>query len=339
MKRSNPIFLVPAIFFAGVLLAGCSQSATDKPADAPEKSGGLAKAGVTIDAATQERLGLKSGPLVPAEWQPEIKAFGRVLDPALLLDSLMDLGRAEMTFDSSHQELERAKQLKKDNNISERAFQEAEANYRQNNAVVGSVYLKIQSAWGNRIAEMTGPAIVPPGTERKWDDFLKNYPHSSELIRIDLPVGERLENWAQTARLVSLAEKSAPVVAGYFDTLPAIDPQTQQLGILFSAAQSSANRLTPGEAVTALIKTAGNPVRGVVVPASAVLQHEGRGWVYVQTEPNQFVRTEIPLDRWMDNGWFVAENLSVTNHVIVTGAQAVLSAELSAGGFNTGQRD
>ena len=111
------------------------------------------------------------------------------------------------------------------------------------------------------------------------------------------------------------------------------------MGILFSAAQSSANRLTPGEAVTALIKTAGNPVRGVVVPASAVLQHEGRGWVYVQTEPNQFVRTEIPLDRWMDNGWFVAENLSVTNHVIVTGAQAVLSAELSAGGFNTGQRD
>jgi len=76
-----------------------------------------------------------------------------------------------------------------------------------------------------------------------------------------------------------------------------------------------------------------------VVPASAILRHEGAGWVYVQTDTNQFVRAAIPLDRLMAGGWFVSESLSATNRIIVSGAQSVLSAELSGGGFSTGQRD
>jgi len=59
----------------------------------------------------------------------------------------------------------------------------------------------------------------------------------------------------------------------------------------------------------------------------------------VQSESNQFVRVEIPLDRLTAGGWFVAGNLSATNRIVVTGAQTVLSAELSGSGFNTGQRD
>jgi hypothetical protein len=51
------------------------------------------------------------------------------------------------------------------------------------------------------------------------------------------------------------------------------------------------------------------------------------------------VRVEIPLDRLTDSGWFVSEYLSATNRIVVTGAQTVLSAELSGGGFNTGERD
>jgi hypothetical protein len=98
-------------------------------------------------------------------------------------------------------------------------------------------------------------------------------------------------------------------------------------------------KLPPGAAVAGFLKTSGEPVGGVAVPFSAVVRHEGKGWIYVQTETNQFVRTEIPLDRLMNDGWFVSENLSATNHIVVTGAQTVLSAELSGGEFNTGTRD
>ena len=107
------------------------------------------------------------------QWEPEMKAYGRVVDPAPLQDSLMELGRAELTFDNSHQELERAKQLKKDGNISERSFQDAEATYKQKLAAVGAINLKIQNTWGRKLSEMMGPIVVPPGTERKWDDFFE----------------------------------------------------------------------------------------------------------------------------------------------------------------------
>jgi len=331
-------FLLAAVF-ATALLAGCSKSAGDKPADAPEKAEAPAKAGVTIDAATQERIGLKTETPAPAQWQPEMKVYGRVLDPAPLLDSCMELGRAEIALDGSQRELERAKQLKADNNISERAFQDATTTHALDRAAADALLLKIQASYGRKLAGMLGPVEVPAGTQRQPDKFLEGLRDATVLIQIDLPPGERLANQAQTARIVSLAENAAPVTAACFDLLPAMDPQTQQQGILFSADQSPTNRLTPGEAVTAFIKIPGEPVSGVVVPASAVLRHEGKGWVYVQTETNQFVRTEIPLDRLTDAGWFVSEDLSATNRVVVTGAQTILSAELSGGGFNTGTRD
>jgi hypothetical protein len=339
MKPANQLIFTLTVIFSVAALAGCAKSAGDKPADAPEKADAQNEPGVKLDAETQAHVGLKVETPAAAEWQPEMKVSGRVLDPAPLLDSLMEVARAEMTFDRSHQELERAKQLQKDNNISERVFQDAQAAYKENLAAVGAINLKIQAGWGRKISEMMGPVVVPPGTERTWDKFLQNYPAGALLIRLDMPAGERLENGSPSARIISLVGNTAPVAASYFDTLPAIDPQTQQQGILFAADQSPTNRLTPGEAVTAFIKIPGEPVSGVVVPPSAVLRHEGKGWVYVQTETNQFVRTEIPLDRLTGNGWFVSENLSATNRIVVTGAQTVLSAELSNGGFTTGERD
>jgi hypothetical protein len=92
-------------------------------------------------------------------------------------------------------------------------------------------------------------------------------------------------------------------------------------------------------AVTAQLQLPGGIVSGLAVPAAAVLRYEGRGWVYVQTDTNQFVRAEIPLDRLLENGWFVSENLAATNRIVVAGAEAVLSAELSGSGFTTGERD
>lgn len=90
--------------------------------------------------------------------------------------------------------------------------------------------------------------------------------------------------------------------------------------------------------MTAFIKSGEAPVSGVVIPASAILRHDGKGWVFVQTGENNFSRREIPLDRAVDGGFFSAE-FSATNRVVVTGAQTLLSAELSGGGFNAGQRD
>jgi len=322
------------------MLPGCSKSDGDKPAaNTSDQTETKAKVGVTIEAEIQEHLGLKVAPPAPAQWRPEMKVYGRVLDPAPLQDLLLELQRAEIALDGSRQELERAKKLQAGDNISGRAFLDAETTQAQNLAAAEAVRLKIQTGWGGKIAALPGPIEVPPGTKRQPDPLLEGLGKITQLIRLDLPAGERWENHAQTARLVSLSETTAPVNAVCFDLLPALDAQTQQQGVLFTADPPAGAGLTPGEAVTAYIQTPGEPVGGVLVPAEAVLRHEGAGWVYVQTDTNQFVRTAVTLDRPMTGGWFVADTLSATNRLVVGGAQSVLSAELSGGGFSTGQRD
>jgi len=339
-------FGILLIAVSTLALAGCSKADGDKgdkgdkpAADAPGKTEAKAKPGVTLEAEIQEHLGLKVATPEPAQWQPEMKMYGQVLDPAPLLDLAMELNRAEIVLDSSRRELERAKQLQAGNNISGRAYQDAETAHAQNLAAAEAVRFKIQTGWGRKIAELLGPIEATSGGERKPDKFLEALRNNTVLIRVDLPAGGRMENQSQTARIVSLAENTAPVTAVCFDLLPTLDAQTQQQGVLFTADQPAGSRLTPGEAVTAFLKTPGEPVSGVTVPAGAILRHQGVGWVYVQTDPNQFERVEVPLDRATDAGWFVADHLSATNRIVVVGAQSVLSAELSGGGFSTGQRD
>jgi len=342
MKTGNSVVGALALAVSITLLAGCSKSGGDgdKPAAAaPEKAAGESRPGVTLDAETQARIGLQTETPAPAQWQPEMKVYGQVLDAAPLTDLVMELNRAELALDSSRVELERSRQLKAGDNISERAYQDAETTWAQNRAAAEAVRFKIQTAWGRKIADLLGPVEVASGTPRKNDPFFEKLRDATVLIRADLPPGERLENQAQTARVVSLAEGVAPVSAACFDLLPALDAQTQQQGVLFTARQPAGGRLIPGEAVTVFIRLPGDPVSGVVVPAGAVLRHQGLGWVYVQTDTNQFRHVEIPLDRLAAGGWFTAENLTATDRIVVTGAQTVLSAELSGSGFNTGQRD
>jgi len=334
MKTVNLFFSVPVAMLSFVLLAGCSPSGGELPAETPEKSDGPDKASVTMDAETQARIGLKAEAPAPLDWQPEMKAYGRVLDPAPLTDLLMELGRAEITLDSSHQELERAKKLKADNNISERAFQDIETAYRQNFGAATAAYFKIKSAWGGKMADLTGPIVVPPGTPRKPDPSLDRLLSNGSLIRIDLPPGEPPPAPGQ-ARIEPLAKHEHPITASYLAELPTLDAATQQRGFLFATdAAGTSDRLVPGEAVTAFLKIPGEPVGGVVVPADAVVRHEGRGWLYVQTTTNQFMRTEITLDRLVAGGWFVAGELTATNRIVISGAQALLSTELSGGNLD-----
>ena len=89
-------------------------------------------------------------------------------------------------------------------------------------------------------------------------------------------------------------------------------------------------------ALTAWLELPEEPRRGLAVPRSAILRHDGRTWVYVQEEEEKFVRKPVILDTPLDDdkGWFVAENggIKADDLLIVTGAQALLSEELKAQG-------
>jgi multidrug efflux pump subunit AcrA (membrane-fusion protein) len=335
-KINLPLLVVLVCLAAS--LTGCSKKDADDAGNSPEKADAAPKAGVTLDAETQKKLGLAMANPTSSEWRTEITAYGRVLDPIPLNDLLADLSRAELSFDLARQEWERSQKLQPQHNISTKAYQEAESTYQQNLSEVSTARRKIESAWGRKIAEMTGPIELSSADQRQRDPFLTQLGDSVALIRIDLPVRIRLSNTTNLVRIVSLAENASSLVGTNLDELPTIDPQTQQLGILVAVPQPATNRLIPGEAVAAYLTDDSTVEQGAAVPASAVLRYEGQGWVYVQADTNQFVRVEVPLNRQTANEYFIGNQISITNQIIVTGAQSVLSAELG-GGFTTGNRD
>jgi hypothetical protein len=146
-------------------------------------------------------------------------------------------------------------------------------------------------------------------------------------VRIELPAGEFLKSDPSGARLVPLASGSQPIEARFVGAATAIDPQTQGQGFLF-LVESNGARLVANAAVEGFIKLPGDAQSGVAVPRNSVIRFNGATWIYRQTGDETFQRTEVALDRPLDNGWFVREGLKPQDKVVTVGAQQLLSEEL-----------
>ena len=313
-----PKIIFPLAVSLAAGLAGCSKPAAETPPAAPEK------AGVTVDAETQERIGLKIESPAAMQWQPVVRATGRVADPMTFAAAAADYEAARAAASASQSELDRTQKLAAQDNASARVLEAAQAASARDTLAFKTSQAKFAAGWGAHLAAQTNLSAYA-------EKFMTD---GKSLVKLSLPAGAFLNPPPPVATILALNNETNVVAAELADDM-VIDPATQVQTLLYAADE----KLPPNIAVTGLLKVAGDPVDGVVVPVGAVLRHEGRGWAYVQTETNQFVRVEIPLDRLTDGGWFVSENLSMTNRIVTVGAQTVLSAELSGGGFNTGQRD
>lgn len=320
MKTANPFISSLAAIVIAAGLAGCAKSGGDKPADATEQP--EAKAGVTIDAATQERIGLKMEFPTATQWQPEIHAVGHVVDPLVFMAAVADYESARASATASQNELARTQKLAAQDNASPRVLETAQAAAAHDALALDSAAAKFTADWGVGLAARTDLAAF--AKELQTDNIA--------LVKVSLPVGTFLNPLPATATIFTL-NNTDPITAEFANDL-GIDPTTQTQTLLFSVKQ----KMPPSLSVAAAVKIPGTPTSGVSIPASAVLRHEGKGWAYLQAETNQFVRTEIPLDRLTGDGSFFTEELAATNRIVVSGAQTILSAELG-GGFTTGGRD
>ena len=327
--------ILPALLngtVAGLLLVACTKSREEKDSEKSITEESRVKRGangeliVALDAETQQRIGLKLESPAAAQWQPETTGHGRVLDPAPLAALVAELDSSRAAAEASRREYERLKILAEQDNASIRALQNAEAAAKRDQLLVESARTKLALGWGAPLSERSDLAA-----------FVRSLTLGEvALVRLDLPAGEALRSLPLSARLISLSDPEHPVTAEFFDVATSVDPQTQGQGFLFLAKGKA---LAPGTAVTGYLKIPGEPLTGVIIPPAAALRHEGRAWVYVQAGDTGFTRREITLDRPADNGWFIAGGVTATDHVVVSGAQTVLSEELNGGGFRTGTRE
>ena len=269
---------------------------------------------------TQRDLGILVKSPAAFQMSPELKGYGRVLDPAPLAALMTELASAQAAYAASSGELARLKTLEGQGNASARALQTAEAAAARDRVAIQSARERLTLSWGKAVADQKDlPAFIHSLTSLE-----------AALVRIDLPVGETLKEPPAGARIATLSGPSAD--AEFLEMAPGVDPQMQGQGFIFLLKPNSL-RLTSGESVVGYLKIPGEPLAGVIIPREAVVRTEGAGWTYVlNAAGDAFTRIEVALDHPTEAGWFVTKGVTASDHVVVTGAQQLLSLELKGAG-------
>lgn len=273
---------------------------------------------IKMDDEVQGNIGVLVAKPAAAKLSPEVKGYGRVLDPTSLATLLTELATAQAAYSASSNELIRMKTLTGQGNASERALQSGEAAARRDQLAIQSAKDRFSLLWGKQIADQPDlPAFVQSLTSL-----------NAILVRIDLPAGEILKSPPAGARLETLSGNS--VEAEFLGPAPNVDAQNQGRGFIF-LIKANALRLLPGEAMTGFLKIPGEPLAGVIVPKGAVVRTEGTGWIYIlNSGGDSFTRMPVSLDHPREAGWFVAHGVTTDDYIVVTGAQNLLSEELKA---------
>jgi len=275
---------------------------------------------VKLDQEMQTRMGLKVQSLAAAQMSPEVKGYGRVLDPAPLAALVTEAASAQAALQASSKEYERLKVLYSQNqNASARALEAADATMNKDRIAIESVQSRLLLGWGRAVASQADlPAFVRSLVAQE-----------AALVRVDLPLGENLPASPNGGRIAPPGAPEHLSDAQYLGPAPSADPQMQSRGVLLLA---KAVPLPPGTAVLAWLTTPGQPQSGVIVPRGAILRHESRTFVYVRTAADSFERKAVTLGRPAGDGWFVGEGFGPQDKVVVVGSQELLSEEMKGQG-------
>ena len=294
---------------------------------------------LTLDSPTQNRLGLEVATLAATVTRAQA-TFPAVVVPVQDLAASRNsniaaqaqVQKARVAADVARKEYTRLKILfDESQNISEKSLQSAEATLRANEADVraGEQQLTLQESvarqeWGSVVAKWTVEGS--PELQRILDQ-------AEMLVQMTMPSGATYG----APKTISLEiPGGARTQATFVSTFPRVDPRIQGRSYLYLAhAQPS---LIPGVNLLAHLSV-GSPMKGLIVPTSAVVWSEGKAWVYQQTAVDHFTRRAVPTDIPVEKGFFVAEGFSPGQKLVVQGAQALLSEELLLHGQNGAEAD
>ena len=289
---------------------------------------------VLLDARAMSAGGIRTVALQRTRRAPSVAAFGMVLDPGPLISLSAriaaergKLASAQAVTALKRSEAARAADLyRTQRNISQAAFQAArsqllvaQASQASAQARLGELLARARTDWGARLGPAAASGSAPlPELERGAEQIVEvslplgqSLPPASTDPRASTPDGKRV-----ALRLVGRAPRAAAGVAG---------PSLYYL----MATQDSAPIGTP---LTVALSGHGT-VAGVLIPASAVVWHDGRALVYRQSAHGTFVPVAVPTLTRAGGGYFVADGgdaaLQPGQRIVVSGTALVFSASQS----------
>lgn len=316
--------------------ASRTSPATPPPAKISFENG---QATLTLDQQTQSRMGIEFVSLTAAVTRPQVAVPAVVLSVQELatfrngyIATQSQIEKDRVDTDVARKEYSRLKMLFDNNqNISEKALQIAEGSLHslEVDERTAEQQLNLQASvteqqWGNVVAKWAMDGS--PELERVLE-------MREMLLQVTLPF-EQSYNAPRTisVEIPGRTRSGATLISPF----PRVDPRIQGRSFLYAVPGQT--DLTPGVNLLAHLAV-GNPMRGVTIPASAVVWSEGKAWTYLQTAPDQFSRREMPTDVPVENGYFVSAGFSPGSKVVRRGAQSLFSEESVLQGYAGGASD
>ncbi len=282
---------------------------------------------LTLDANTQSQTGISVTPLQALTSREQVTSPAIVLSGQELVSArakyvaaTANLEKARANSEVAQLEYDRLKTLYQDRqNASQKDLQAAQGVLRSDQAdaqaaeqEVALQAAAVRQSWGDVVAKWVvddAPAL---------GDILSQH---AFLVQVTLPTGAG----STAPRTISLeVAESTQIGAKLISPFPRVDPRIQGISLLCITRDHSG--IAPGLNLIARWPV-GRPMRGVLIPQSAIVWWRGNAWVYQQTAPGRFVRRLVSAETPLANGLFVASGFSPGDEIVVRGAQALLSEE------------
>lgn len=331
---STGILLIPLVMLP--FLGACSRRFDpDDPDRQDQAKKGPARVSIengqivlTLDTATQNRLGVEVVTLAMTVTRQQLTSPAVVLSVQDLATSRNNyvaieaqLEKSRVVADVARKEYRRLKTLFQGNqNISEKALQSAQGAFETSEAEVraeeqqlnlqGSV---LRQEWGSVAAKWTVGGS--PELQRLLDQ-------REVLVQMTIPSSATFEAPKSISLEMTGGTRTGASLVSIF---PKVDPRIQGRSFLYLAQAQPG--LVPGANLVAHLSV-GREMKGLIVPASAVVWSEGKAWIYEKTDSDRFTRHAVATDAPLEKGFFVTHGFSQGDRVVSQGAQALLSEEL-----------
>ena len=269
---------------------------------------------VKLDPSAQKRIGIATAPLAASRRAASVTGFARVLDVTPLATLDADLAAAASAAAASSAEAARTQALAAaDATVSRKAAEAARAMAQADAVKLALLRRRVALEWG--------PAFAADA--RRTRLIADAAAGRIALIRIDAAV-----NLAGVRSVRLDLGPNGQASATVLGPARVADPRLQTAGLIGLVSGPKAALLSVGATASAVFDQSGT-ASGVLLPRAALIRTGGQTFAYVRKAGDQFERRVVMDGIVQPDGLFVAGGFTPGEPVVISGAAALLAAEVA----------
>ena len=306
MKRVSNTAAILLLLVTGVVRAGPADLRLNSP---PQ---------VTLTRSEQALVGLRVQSARALRVQPQIEAFGQVLNPTPLMMLNAAIETAAATANAASAEAMRLRELYiAGRNTSLKTLQAAQVQALADSLKRDSLRQQLRLGWGATIATLT--------VAQRNQLIRQLVAGQAVLVRADVPGGTA--DAVPIAATVQALNGGSPIAARVLGPAPTMDPALQAPAWLLRVGMPGAEVLRPGQALRIALRLRGAAQLAVLIPETAIVRIRGIPYAYVQEGSDRFQRRALKLLTWKGDGWAAGGQVEPGDTLVIAGASALWRAE------------